>query len=192
MNIRSIHPADLPARRAFSVADIDRMVELGLLHHDERVELVDGELLTMPAKGYRHEILKQALLEFWGDNRPEGVRIIPETTYRLLDDTFLEPDILVYPRNPGLKDLKGPGALLVVEISDTTLGYDLGVKAGVYARAGVPELWVIDAERLLVHVHRRPAVQGYVDISVMPPTETVRPERVPAFALRLADLDLGR
>ena len=192
MTIQFSGPLAEVSHRPFSVADVERMVELGIIHADERIELVDGELLRMSAKGYRHEILEQALLERWYRGSPEGVRIIPETTYRLLDDTFLEPDILVYPSDPGLKDLKGPGALLVVEISDTTLGYDLGVKAAVYARAGVPEYWAIDAERLLIHAHRRPAPQGYGDISILPPSETVQPERVPAFALRLGDLELGR
>ena len=189
MNIRSTNPADLPARRAFSVADVERMVELGIIHHDERIELVDGELLRMSPKGNRHEILKVALLEYWADKRLTDIRIAPETTYRLAADTYLEPDLLVY-RKPGLKSLKGPGALLAVEIADSSLGYDLGAKAAVFARFGVPELWVIDAVRMAIHVHREPGPEGYGIITKVGSDETVVPKLVPAFALRLAGLDL--
>ncbi|MFM2443221.1 MAG: hypothetical protein RJB09_407, partial [Pseudomonadota bacterium] len=95
------------------------MVEVGLIEEDERLELLGGELVPMSPKGYFHERVKLALIEFFITNRPERFRIIPETTFRLSDDTFIEPDFLVFPASVSLRDLKGPDAVLAIEVADS-------------------------------------------------------------------------
>ena len=92
--------------------------------------------------------MKKALLKLWYGACPKGFELIPETTFRLSPDTYLEPDVVIYARTTGLKGLRGDNALLVVEIADSSLRYDIGRKAALYASFGVRELWVIDAVRL--------------------------------------------
>jgi Uma2 family endonuclease len=181
---------DLP-RRAFSVAEVERMVEVGLLKEDERLELIGGELVMMSPKGLRHEILKAALLRYWIQRLPETLSLIPETTFRLSPDTYLEPDIVVFDRARGLKALNGDTALLAVEIADSSLGYDLGRKPRIYSAFGVRELWVIDAVHLVTHIHRDPAPLGYRDIVAHPAYETLTPLLAPALPLTLSALDLA-
>src|SRR5437763_2719306 len=69
----------------------------------------------------------------------------PDKVIRLSEDTYLEPDVVIYPRTSGLRGLTGANVLMVVEIADSSLRYDIGRKAGLYASFGVLELWVIDA-----------------------------------------------
>lgn len=181
---------DLP-RRTFTVKEVERMGEVGLIRDDERVELIGGELLTMNAKGSRHETLKLELNLRWGQSRPRDVGFIPETTFRLSDDTFLEPDFLIFPRALGVRGIAAETVLLAVEISDTSLGYDLGPKALVYAHFGIRELWVIDAIARKIHVHREPVDGEYRAITPWSAEDLVVPAFAPSeFALRLADLDL--
>jgi len=191
MNIRATLAAEGLPRRAFTVKDVERMVEVGLIEEDERLELLGGELVPMSPKGSFHEAVKLALNERLVTRKPASVRVIPETTLRLSEDTFIEPDFIVYDASRPLRDLTGPDALLAIEVADTSLGYDLGRKPKFYAAFGIPEMWVIDARRMRIHIHRRPDGEAYREITVHDADAEVVPESVPELRLRLAELDLG-
>lgn len=192
MNIRAttIAAEGLP-RRAFTVSEVERMVEIGLIDEHERLELLGGELVPMSAKGSAHEVVKLGLIEFLIRNCPARFRVIPETTFRLSIDTFIEPDFLVFPASVPLRELKGPDAVLAIEVSDSSLGYDLGRKPRIYAQYGISELWVIDAPKLIVHVHRGVGPEGYGDVKTFDQQALLTPMNVPELAVRLADLNLG-
>lgn len=191
MNAPWTRAAEGLPRRAFTVKDVERMAEVGLIGDDERIELLGGEIVPMSPKGIRHELLKAALLRHWYRSAPESLRLIPETTFRLGADTFLEPDILVFRKTSPLSGLRAETALLAVEIAESSLGYDLGTKATIYARFGLPELWVIDAVRLLTHVHTAPGPTSYRIVTVIPAGSRLVPAAAPELALSLGDLDLS-
>jgi Uma2 family endonuclease len=179
-------------RRRFTVAEVEAMVAVGVMEEDERVELIGGELVPMSPKGIRHEVLKKALLRIWYRVASDDIDLVPETTFRLSEDTYLEPDVIIYPRTSGLRGLTGANVLLVVEIADSSLRYDVGRKAALYASFGIRELWVIDAVRLTTRIFREPAVDGYRDVSDFGPTDQLSPLIAPAaFAVRLDELDLN-
>ncbi len=159
------------------------------MEEDERVELIGGELVPMSPKGNHHEVVKTALLARWYRAGPGRRRLYPETTFRLSEDTYLEPDVVVYPERLEPKDLRGRNVLLVVEIADSSKRYDMGRKAKLYGSFGVRELWVIDAVRLIARIFRQPATEGYLETSDCSATERIVPLFAPeVFALRLADL----
>ncbi len=115
-----------------------------------------------------------------------------ETTFRLSEDTYLEPDVVIYPRASGLQGLTGASVLLVVEIADSSLRYDTGRKAALYASFGIRELWVIDAVRLTTRVFREPTADGYRDALDFGPADRLMPLLAPeAFAVKLDELDLN-
>jgi Uma2 family endonuclease len=179
-------------RRRFTVAEVEAMVAAGVMEEDERVELIGGELVPMSPKGIRHEVVKKALLRRWYRLVPDDLDLVPETTFRLSEDTYLEPDVVVYPRAIGLQGLTGANALLVVEIADSSLRYDIGRKAALYASFGIRELRVIDAVRLTTRVFREPAADGYRNAQDFGPADRLTPLIAPdAFALRLDELELS-
>ena len=179
-------------RRRFTVAEVEAMVEAGVMDEDERVELIGGELVPMSPKGSRHEVIKMALNDAWSRRRPEDCRLAPETTFRLSVDTYLEPDFVIFDRATGLTGIKGENVLLVVEIADTSRRYDMGRKAKLYASFGVRELWVIDAVKMTTRVFRSPTAKGYGETRDYSASETVTPIVAPQeFALSLDQLELA-
>src|SRR3954470_16785588 len=127
------HPRDMTTmaaeglpRRRFTVAELEAMTAAGILNEDERIELIGGEIVPMSPKGNQHEILKAALNHYWVPKLPDDLRLVTETTFRLSTDTYLEPDFVFYPQESGIRGLTAATARLVVEIADSSLGYDLG------------------------------------------------------------------
>ena len=178
---------DMPRRR-WSVAEIDAMVQAGVIEEGERFELIDGDAVPMASKGIRHESYKASLIEFWMQRKTVAYRLIPETTFRMGESTFLEPDILFYDGATKIAKLSPSTSLLAVEISDTTLAYDRGRKALIYARHGVPALWVINVATLQTHVYSEPSPDGYLNMRTLGPDETLVPSFGPELAVKLNDL----
>ena len=179
-------------RRRFTVADVEAMVAAGVMEEDERVELIGGELVPMSPKGNHHEVVKTALLARWYRARPDDILLTPETTFRLSEDTYIEPDVVIYPRVSGIPGLSSDNVLLVVEIAESSLSYDMGRKTALYAGFGVRELWVIDAVRLTARVFREPAADGYRNTRDFGPSDRLVPLIAPeAFALTLGELELA-
>lgn len=190
MNVPVTRAAEGLARRAFTIAEMERMVEAGVIAPDERLELLGGEIVPMSPKGSRHEAIKSALNLHWGKHCPAGFVFVPETGLRLDPRTYLEPDFIVFERSVRLADVKGPDVLLAVEVADSSLSYDLQRKPLVYASFGVHELWVIDAGRRIVHRHADPSFGGYARIEQYSAVERLVPVEAPAaFALMLDELE---
>ena len=189
MNIRVTHAADGLERRAFTVRDVLRMVEAGVLGRDERFELIGGEIVPMSPKGIRHEVLKQWLMERLVRGLPDHLQTIPETTFYLSDDTFIEPDFVVYPRHSGLQNLSPQTCLLAIEVADSSLAYDLGRKARIYAEFGIGELWVFDVNDKRVTVHRAPSEGRYQSVETDAFKAVLEAHRVKRFALDLGEYD---
>ncbi len=187
--VRVTSAAEGLPRRRFTVAEVEAMVAAGVMEEDERVELIGGELVPMSPKGNQHEVVKIALLRRWYQRAPSEYDLAPETTFRLSEDTYLEPDAVVYESALEPRDLTGPIVLLVVEIADSSRRYDMGRKARLYARFGVRELWVIDAVKLTTRVFRQPAADGYGEVRDFTAAERIVPLFAPEdFALRLDEL----
>jgi Uma2 family endonuclease len=177
-------------RRRFTVAELEQMTAAGILLEDERIELIGGEIVPMTPKGNHHEILKAALNLYWARRLPADLMFVTETSFRLSVDTYLEPDFVFYPKSTGLRGLNSTTARLVVEISDSSLGFDLGHKAGLYAGFAIAELWVIDAVRLTTHLHRDPSPNGYRSIEKRAAGDRLAPAAAPDLAVILGELDL--
>ncbi len=176
-------------RHRFTFTDIEAMVKAGILQADDRIELIGGELVPMSPKGNHHEVLKAALLNHWIRRLPDTIRLIPETTFRLTPDTYLEPDFVFYDKATTLKGLNGQTAHLVVEIADSSFAYDIGHKAALYATFGIRELWVVHAVRLETRIHREPSAEGYRAIIDLPADQALSPLFAPELAVTLAALD---
>jgi Uma2 family endonuclease len=152
--------SDFP-RRKFTAEDVQDMLKAGILTHDDRVELIEGELVEMAAHGPVHRDLDQKLITWFIRHALDGVAVAPPGPLRLGPRNEPEPDFFLFPETLGVNAVKGPDTLLVVEISDTTLRKDVKLKGPLYARHGVREYWVIDVDGRQTRVFSNPGPQGY-------------------------------
>src|ERR1700719_1459948 len=145
MNVAVTTAAEGFPRRAFTVEDISRMIEAGIIREDEKFELIEGEIVMMAAKGIVHEQIKSALLIAVARALPDDLTVGVEATLQLTNTIMLEPDIAVFPKELFKKSSTGfaqldPGeACLVIEVAASSLAYDKGLKARLYARHRVRE-----------------------------------------------------
>ncbi|MGE3918351.1 MAG: Uma2 family endonuclease [Hyphomicrobiaceae bacterium] len=177
-------------RRAWTVAEVEAMVAAGIIAETERIELIGGEIVPMSPEGANHETVKKELSRFWLKRVADDVDVATETTFRLGERDFVEPDLVFWPRALGIRGLAPDVVHLVVEIPDSSRDYDLGRKAAIYAGLGLPDYWVIDARSLQTRVHRDPQSSGFASVATYDHTELLTPLRLPALAVRLADLGL--
>jgi Uma2 family endonuclease len=151
-------------KRRFSVDDYYRMAETGILGPEDRVELIDGEIIEMCPIGSRHlGCVNRATEIFTASFRGRAV-VSVQNPLRLNKYNEPQPDlVLLKPRADyyAAKQPSSEDALLVLEVADTTLRYDRNVKAPRYAAAGIPEVWIVHLEEDVLLVFRNPAGKAY-------------------------------
>jgi len=190
MNIVATRAAEGLPRRSFTVAEIRRMVEAGIIAEDESFELIEGELVPMSPKGNQHEVIKAALNEILAAHKPRDLRLAVETSLYLDERTFVEPDLCLYPKRILPEDVEGRDVLLAVEVAASSMAYDRGLKARIYARHGIRELWVVDAATRETWVHREPATDGqWGSVERIAADAPLAAAALPAIVVRMADLD---
>jgi Uma2 family endonuclease len=175
-------------RRSFTVDEILRMQDAGIISEEENFELIEGEIVPMQAKTHIHELIKSALNIGIARALPERLWLGVETTIYLTANTVVEPDLVIYARGIKLEEVKGSDILLAIEVAATSLAYDLGLKARLYARHGVNELWVIDAERRRTYIHTGPGRTGWRTIVERSPDEVLTLAALPGFSVRLGSI----
>jgi Uma2 family endonuclease len=176
-------------RHRLTRADYYRMAEVGILPPKARVELIEGEIIDMPAIGSQHAGNVNFLNEQLILNLRGRATVTCQSPLVLSEWTEPVPDLCVLRRRGDFyrESHPEPGdAVLVIEVAYSTLAYDAGTKAALYARAGIPEYWVVDLGGGALIVHREPAADGYREI-----VRHAAPERLPVPALADTEIDLS-
>jgi Uma2 family endonuclease len=162
----SAHTESWPRPHRLTVDEYYRMAEAGVLSPDDRTELIEGEIIDMAPIGSAHadvvRLLTQRLLRAVGDAGVVSVQL----PVRLSRRSEPQPDLAVVKTKPAGYRRAHPTAddvLLLIEVSDTTLRYDLDVKARLYATHGIAEYWVVDLVANRVWCHRLPSGTRYAE-----------------------------
>ena len=159
------------SHRRITVAEYYDMARTGLIAPDARVELIEGEVVPLAPIGDRHGWAVETLDELLHQAVARRAQVRCQMPVRLSDYSEPEPDFVVMRRRTGRDDRAHPSAtdvFLVVEISDSTLRYDLDVKVPLYARHGAPEVWVVDLKHHILHLYRSPVEGSYQDVTSVP------------------------
>ncbi|HEY1426913.1 MAG TPA: Uma2 family endonuclease [Caulobacteraceae bacterium] len=184
MNAWTRRDLEAPTRHGFTGDDVLRMMSAGVLYEGGRFELIDGEIIDMPAEGDVHLSLKISLNRFLARALPDAIALTPDGTLRLSESNWPEPDFYLFPAAMRVSEVRGPDLLLVIELSDSTLAYDLRRKAELYRRFGVREYWVADVKAGATHVHH---LGGAWPSRPVLFTDELEASLIPALRLRLAD-----
>ncbi len=195
MNVAVTTAAEGFPRRVFTVEDISRMIDAGVIREDEKFELIEGEIVMMAAKGVAHERIKSALTVAVARALPDHLTVGVETTLRLTNTIMLEPDIAVFPKDLFKKSVTGFAQLdpceaqLVVEVAVSSIAYDKGLKARLYARQRVRELWVVDANERITWVHTGPNGGEWSSIVQRGAMDALTTPALPGLLVRLGEID---
>ena len=178
-------------RRRITVEEYYRMAEVGLLAPDARVELIDGEIIDMAPIGSRHGGTVIRLNRLVA--RAVGDRAILGIQHFVRLDIFSEPqpDVVLLKSRPDdytISHASPAEILLIVEVCDTSLRHDLKVKVPLYARHGIPEVWIVDLEGEQVRVFRSPAGAAYTKASVHATPGVLDIEALPGVTLDLSEI----
>ncbi|HEY3059134.1 MAG TPA: Uma2 family endonuclease [Chloroflexota bacterium] len=155
---------DLQSRPPLTVAEFKALAEEEGWDEDDRVELLDGEVIWLSPIGDPHAGCVNRLTRLFTLRYRDAALVSPQNPVLLGDYDEPQPDLaLLQPRADyyGTSTPTPPDILLLVEVADTTLRTDLGRKARIYAGAGVVEYWVVDLNKSVVYVHRDPRQGGY-------------------------------
>ena len=155
-------------RRRFDVDEYYAMAEAGILSEDDRVELLDGEIVTMAPIGSRHANSVGRLTHLLTEQVRRDALVWIQNPVRLGDRTELQPDVMLLKWGDYSQGHPGPeDVLLLIEVSDTTVESDRGVKLPLYARSGIREVWIVDLPAQSVEVYSEPTGSEYARSSVV-------------------------
>ena len=183
--------ATSPERRKFTVDEYYRMAEVGILHPDERVELIDGEITLMAPIGSRHGSGVARVTTQFVNRSAGAVQVWPQNSVHLGEDLELQPDIAILnPREDTYAESNPrPGnILIIIEVSDTTLSYDRDVKSRIYAEANVPETWIMNLPEDCIEAFTQPGSDGYAQHAIYRRGDTISPSTLPDVQFAVEDL----
>ena len=175
----------------FNVDEYYRMAEVGLLSEDDRVELIEGEIVEMSPIGRTHAGTVNRLNKFLNRKLDDSVIVSIQNPVRIDDFSEPQPDLaLLKPRkdfysksHPGPEDV-----LVVIEVSDTTVNYDRNRKLPLYARAGIVEAWLIVLPKDIIEVHSQPRNGKYQKVQRLKRGKSLTSSAIPGFACKVEDL----
>jgi Uma2 family endonuclease len=180
-----------PTRRRFSRAEYYRMAEVGILREDDRVELIQGEIVEMAPIGRRHMAFAGNLNQLLAARLVGRAIVWMQNPIVLSEDTEPRPDIAVLRRRPvpyKEREAWAEDAFLIIEVADSSLAYDRSTKRRFYADAGIPEYWVVDCTAEAIEVHSGPGPEGYRDVIRVAGTATLTLQAFPDVELRTTDI----
>ena len=179
-------------RRRFTLDEYHRMGEAGILGEDDRVELIEGEIVVMTPIGSLHASTVARIQAFFTLRLAERAVVWTQNPV-LLPALISEPQpdvMLLAPRAdfyasalPEPRDVR-----LLIEVADSSLAYDRRTKIPLYARAGVAESWLVNLEAARIDVHSGAGVSGYSDVRTPGRGERFSPLAFPDITVTLADL----
>jgi Uma2 family endonuclease len=178
-------------KKRFTVDEYYRMAEAGILRPEDRVELIDGEIIQMSPIGQRHAArvnrANSLFIKAFGDKAV----VSPQNPVQLSDWTEPQPDIVVLKARSDFYESKKPtprDVLFLMEISDTTLRYDMKIKLPYFAAALIPEVWIQDINGDSLHIFREPQESTYATSMQLTRGDLVHPLAFPEIRFLIDDL----
>lgn len=179
------------ARRCFTVEEYHRMAAAGILSEDDRVELIEGEIVEMTPIGSRHASCAIRLNQLFSQRLGQRALVSVQNPIRLGERSEPQPDLALLRPRPDFYAQAHPeprDVLLLVEVAETSGAYDREVKLPLYARAGIAEVWLVDLEHAGIEVYRQPGPQGYQFVQRVGPEARLAPQTFPDLALAVAEI----
>ena len=182
---------EYPQKHLISAEEYLRMGEGGVFAPDARLELIEGEIIEMAPIGGPHMARVNKLTRLFVERCGGRAIVSVQNPLVIADRSVPQPDLaLLRPREDEYaRSLpRASDVLLVVEVADTTLGFDLRTKVPLYARCGVTELWVVDVIEQAVHVFRGAGAKGYGESAILKAGQSAKCLALPEVFVEVGNL----
>jgi Uma2 family endonuclease len=180
-----------PTRTRISTDRYEMMIATGVLTKYDHIELVDGDMLDMAPIGDQHTAITSRLHELFVFAVARSATIVSGGAIKLGDFSEPQPDLMLLKRRADFysgKRPEAPDVLLLIEVSDSSLAFDQGVKLKLYARYGVSEYWVVDVEGRRIHTYREPTENGYAAQGEFAGADAVVPQAFPDLKIAFGEI----
>lgn len=186
MDVMEDAPAGFPRanRRRFTRRSLHLMVQAGILDQDDRVELIDGEVIDMSPIGLRHQECVDLIDDFLPEQVRRHIRLRVQGPLVIGEHTELYPDVMLLQRRSYAQEPATPQDVFVaIEVADSSLQHDRNIKAPQYAAAGIREVWIIDLKANLVLQHTEPVNGRYRKIEQLAAGDVIETTLLPELSL---------
>jgi Uma2 family endonuclease len=180
-------------KRRFTISEYYQMAEVGILTPSDRVELINGEIISMSPIGKRHAACVDRIARLCFERFGESVIVRVQNPILLNNLSEPQPDItLLQPRS----DFYASGhpqpvdIFLIVEVADSSINYDQEVKIPLYSASGITEVWLVDLNQNILQVYQQPTATGYQMIQSFQPEDSLSPLAFPEINVRVDEIIL--
>jgi Uma2 family endonuclease len=180
-----------PHKYPLTINHFQKMIETGIFDEDEHIELIEGELLVMAPIGPVHSSQTRKLNRLFSQSVGDLAIVDIQNPIVLDDNSEPEPDMaLLRPRDDFYETAtpRTHDVLLLVEVADSTLSYDKNTKIPLYARHGIPEVWLINVPNKQVEIYLKPSPEGYRKILLPEKHEQISPTLLPTVSVKVSDI----
>ncbi len=178
-------------KRYFSVGEYYRMMKAGVLSENHRVELIEGEVLKMSPSGSRHAACVSRLDTLLHHQFGQIGIVRAQSPIHLDDFSEPQPDIALLRPRPDFYENQHPmpeDVLLVIEVAETSVEYDRNVKMPLYARAGLPEAWLVNLPKNILEVFTQPVNGKYKKSLKLKRGESFQSQTVPNLSINVDEI----
>jgi Uma2 family endonuclease len=180
-------------RRHFNVTEYYRMAAAGVLSDDDRVELIEGEIVEMNPIGSRHAACVGRLTEVLGRLVGSEAIVWVQNPVQVNDYSEPLPDVSLLKRRDDFYAQANPqpaDVLLIIEVADSSVEYDRDIKIPLYAGAGIPEVWLVNLPKEAIEIYTQPLGDTYREIRIVKRGESLAAKSIPDLLIA-ADIILG-
>jgi Uma2 family endonuclease len=177
--------------RLWTIQEYHHIVEAGIFHPEERVELIAGQIIRMSAKGTAHTAAVRRTARVLRHLLENQAEVYTQDPIQLDDSSEPEPDIAVVRIDSLDYADHHPTPLevyLIIEVADSSLRYDCEPKAKAYAQSGIADYWVLDVNERKLHVFREPTQEGYQSEVILSEEASLSPLQFPTLVIALQDM----
>ena len=178
-------------RRRFTVAEYEKMTEAGILCPEDHVELLAGEIVQMAAEGMRHMSCIMHANRWFSARVSDSAVVLVQSPIRISEHAMPEPDLALLRLEPTLYASRYPeprDVLLLIEVSDSSIGRDHAVKLPLYSGAAIHELWIVDLTTDAIEVYRDPSAAGYREMQRYERGSTIALAALPSLVVPVDEI----
>ena len=178
-------------RKKFTITEFEQMAETGIIKDEDRIELIEGELIEMGKIGKRHAACVDRLNDLFRDKFGKRVLVRSQNPIQLSDYSQPQPDLAILTRKSDYYETAHPtpdDIFLLVEVADTTIKFDQEIKIPLYAKHNILEVWLVNLNQEIVEVYYQSNINSYTTKKIFTKKQIISPISFPEIKINVSEI----